>query len=318
MEPAFKGSVLITPRSLSRSIPPFLEKLRREGYQLLTPWPGEQPSEAQLLEVLPGCAGYLAGVERISRRVLEAASPQLKIIARNGTGIDNIDIGAAAELGITVKGTPGANSQGVAELAVSLMLDSLRSIAWSSGVLKSGAWERRRGKELAGRVLGVIGCGQIGQRMVKASLALGMEVLGSDKNQDPQLQQLEGFRFASLDEVLAGSEVISLHCPPAEDPIIGHCALQEVQRGVHIINTARAGLVDEQAMLEALNSGMVGHYSTDVFTREPPEDLSLIRHERVTATPHIGGFTEESIERSGSQAAEHILKELLQGEEGDT
>ena len=308
-----KGSILVTPRSLSQNMHPALKPLQNAGYELLTPWPGRQPDAEELRKMLPGCVGYLAGVEKIPREVLQQALG-LRVISRNGVGIDNIDLLAAKELGIIVKGTPGANSQGVAELAIALMFNAMRSVSWSCEKLKSGIWERKKGKEILGRTLGVVGCGQIGQRVIRMALGLGMQVVGYDVCQNPGLIGLQGSQFVGLPELLSLSDVITLHCPPAEKPLLDAKSLAMVKRGSIVINTARADVVDRQAMLKALEDGIVAHYATDVFSKEPPELDGLLSHEQVTLTPHIGGFTDESVERATEAAVTNLLDILEKGE----
>jgi len=302
-----KGSVLVTPRSLSRSGHPALQPLKDAGFEVLMPWPGRQPNEEQLLEVLPSCRAYLAGVEPITERVL-AASPELRIISRNGVGMDNIDLDAAQRLGIEVKGTPGANSQGVAELALALIFDCARAVSWSDSRLKSGGWSRRKGRELSGKTLGVIGCGNIGRRLARMAAGIGMQVLGYDLFRDEELANTAGFSYAELNKVLAESDVISLHCPPADKPLLTAETLSLTRRGAAVVNTARDSLVNHAALLNALEKGQISAYAADVYDREPPELDALLLHERVVTTPHIGGFTEESVERATAGAVEHIIR----------
>lgn len=304
-----RGNVLVTPRSLSKEGHPALRKLEQSGFTVLMPWPGKQPSEEQLLEVVPHCVGYIAGVEPISRKVLEAAK-RLKIISRNGVGIDNIDLEAAKRLAIAVEGTPGANSQGVAELALGLMFDSLRSIALSNAVLKSGQWTRKLGSEVQGKTLGLVGCGNIGQRFAKMAIGIGMRVIGYDLYRNEGFSKLEGFGYVDLDSVLTDSDIISLHCPPGDAPLLDTRTLAMVKPGVVVVNTARDSLVDHGAMLEALERGQVLAYATDAFAKEPPEIDALFNHERVVLTPHLGGFTKESVERATVAAVDNIVQYL--------
>ncbi len=304
-----RGKILVTPRSLSRDMHPALQPLCDAGYELLMPWPGVQPDEQQLMEMLPQCVGYLAGVEKVSRSVLEA-SPNLKVISRNGVGMDAVDLDSAERLGIKVLGTPGANAQGVAELTIALMLSSIRSLAWSCSRMKQGAWERRLGRELGGSVIGVVGCGQIGQRTSRLALGLGMTVLAYDVCRDPSAASLEGFSFTDMDTLLKEADAVALHCPPSSSPVIDRDALRKMKQGACLINTARAELVDHQALLEALESGKISHYAADVFEQEPPELTELLLHDRVTITPHIGGYTTQSVERAAAAAVENMLKVL--------
>ena len=302
------GKILITPRSLTKEGHPALEQLKKAGHQVLTCTPGKMPDEAELLSLLPGCLGYLAGVEKVTARVLEAAKG-LKVISRNGAGIDNVDLEAARRLGIEVRPAPGANARGVAELTIALVFALLRSIPWSDGQLKRQAWNRRQGLEVAGRTLGLVGCGNIGRLVVGMATGVGMKTMAFKRHPDPTFTPPH-FRWATHEELYTGSDVISLHCPAGEKPVIDRMAIDRMKKGVYLVNTARAGVVDEQAVLEALDSGKIAGYAVDVFAQEPPKDWRLAGHEKVIATPHIGGFTEQSVSRATEDAVRNILEVL--------
>ncbi len=297
--------VLVTPRSVTKGGHPALARIEAAGHEVVFCTPGQQPDEAELLRLLPGCEGYLAGVEPITARVLEAAAG-LRVVSRNGTGIDNIDLAAAERLGISVCRAEGANARGVAELTLGLILALARSIPFSDAALKKGGWERRKGIELIGRRLGVVGCGRIGRTVAEFGLALGMEVVAYDVCPPPSLMP-PGFRYASLDEVLAQADVLTLHCPPLGRPLIDADALGRMKPGVLIVNTARHELIDADALLAALERGTVAGAAIDVYAKEPPGCDPLASHPRVIATPHIGGFTEESVDRAVDTAVENLL-----------
>lgn len=306
-----KGRVAVTPRSLSESGHPALALLAARGYEMVFPAPGRLPTEEELIEALPGCVGYLAGVEPVTQRVLQA-SRDLKVISRNGVGVDNIDISAAEELGIRIEKAVGANARGVAELALGLTFCALRSISWSDRQMAAGLWKRRKGREVLGKTLGIVGCGAIGRTLGQMAIGLGMKVVGYD----PFLRDAAaaGFPLASLGEVLASADVVSLHCPPGDQPIISAATLSELKRGAVLVNTARAELVDESALLVALNNGQVAVYATDVYRSEPPDPSALLQHENVIRTPHAGGFTDESVDRATQVAVENLIRGL-EGEE---
>ncbi len=302
------GKIAITPRSLSGAGHPALSELTDKGYELVYPRPGATPSEEDLLASIPGCVGWLAGVEPISGRVLNAAD-ELRVISRNGVGVNNIDLDAAQKKGIEIGRAAGANARGVAELAIALMLASFRQLPWSDAHLRAHDWQRRIGVEAKGRTLGVVGCGAIGQSVSKIAIGLGMNVLGYDpfpsRNFSP-----DRFRFVELDELFTQSDAITLHCPPAEEPIVGARRLGLVKQGCYLINTARAELIDDTSVLAALTDGTLAGLATDVFQTEPPEPSALLSHDRVIQTPHAGGFTSESVERATRTAVENILKVL--------
>ena len=303
--------ILVTPRSLTRAPDPALSRLQQAGYEIVLCTAGATPDEAELLRLLPGCVGWIAGVEPVSPRVLHAASG-LRAISRNGAGVDNLPLATAEALGIAVLRAGGANARGVAELAIGLMLASLRALPALSEVVRQGGWQRRIGGEVGARAVGVVGCGAVGQRVVRAALGLGATVLGFDPYPSAALQPLAGFAWGGLDTVLAGADIISLHCPmPANGrPLLDAARIASLRPGCHLINTARAGLVDEAALLAALETGRIGGYATDVFTVEPPELSPLLKHPNVIATPHVGGFTAESVREATAAAVENLLRAL--------
>lgn len=300
--------IAVTPRSLSGSGNAALSVLTEKGYEIVYPAPGKMPTEDELLRAVPGCVGWLAGVEPITPRVL-AAAKGLRVISRNGTGVDNIDLDAAQAQGIVVERAMGANARGVAELAITLMLSIFRSVPWSSNHLQRGDWQRRIGIEAQGRTLAVIGCGAIGREVADLALGLGMWVTGYDPMPSNSFAR-PGFRFASLEEALTTADAISFHCPPGEHPILDAAMLARLKKGVAIVNTARAELIDDEAMLAAIEQGHVAGLATDVFRKEPPELSPLLSHERVILTPHAGGFTEESVERATRVAVDNLLRVL--------
>lgn len=306
-----KGKILVTPRSLTRAPHPALQLLAEQGYEVVTGRPGEQPTEDELLQLLPGCVGYLAGVEPVTRKMLDAAT-SLVAISRNGVGVDNIDIDAAQEAGVKILTTPGANAEGVAELAIGLILALVRSIPWSDRTLKGGGWNRRIGVELDGMVLGVIGCGNVGRRVTELAIGLGMSVLGYDPKPAAGFGPA-GFSWVDLDEVFEQSRVITLHSLAVGHPIVDAGALERIQPGAFLVNTARAGLVDVDAALDALDSGKLAGYAVDAYEEEPPADRRLVEHENVIATPHVGGYTKESSYRSAVGAVENLLAALGEG-----
>ena len=305
------AKVLVTPRSVTASGHPSLAKLKEAGFEVVFPEPGKQPTEGDLLRLLPGCAGYLAGVEKVSVAVLEAAKG-LKVISRNGVGVDNVDLDAAKRLGIVVCKTVGANARGVAELTMAHILSLARWVPFVDAGLKAGGWERRKGIELAGKTLGLIGCGHIGRLAAKFALGMDMKVLAFDVMPDKSFAPSPDFRFASLVEVLTGSDIISLHCPASPDgkPLIDAAALAKMKHGVFLVNTARADLIDAAALAHALQGGQVAGASMDVFKTEPPTGDPLVVHDRIVATPHIGGFTDESIDRAVDVAVDNLIREL--------
>lgn len=302
------GRVAVTPRSLS-SGHPALDGLTAAGLEVVLPAPGRTPTQGELLAHLPGCVAYLAGVEPVTADVIAAASA-LRVIARNGVGVDNVDLDAARAAGVVVRAAAGANAQGVAELAVALLFATSRHLTWSDARLKDQRWERRIGRELAGCTLGLLGLGNIGRRVAEIACALGMDVVGHDPFRAVDWEPPQRFRWADLAQVVAEADFLSLHLPPGPTPIVDATVLSRLTPGGVLINTARSELVDEAAVLKALDDGVLAAYAVDAFATEPPDDWALASHPLVVATPHIGGFTEESVERAATSAVDAILEEL--------
>jgi len=215
-------------------------------------------------------------------------------------------------MGIRVCRAEGANARGVAELTMALILSLVRSVAFSDAALKARRWDRRKGIELAGRTLGVVGCGRIGRPVAQFALALGMKVLACDPYPDAAFAPGEGFRYAPLEEVLAAADIITLHCPPPDGgaALAGRQEIAAMKRGVWLVNTARGALLEAEAVLEALDDGRVAGLAVDAFEPEPPTDWRLAAHPRVLTTPHVGGFTDESVDRATSAAVDSLLAAL--------
>jgi D-3-phosphoglycerate dehydrogenase / 2-oxoglutarate reductase len=304
--------ILVTPRSLTETgldHVPELKLLRASGYQLVAGPAGRVPTEEELLDLVPGCVGWLAGVEQIGVRVLEAAK-DLRVISRNGVGTDAIDLEAAERVGVRVERAAGANAQGVAELTLALALTALRHVPWSAAALRAGGWRRWQGRELQDCIVGVVGLGAIGGGVAGLFDSLGSRVVAYDPF--APAEQVARVRRVDLDELLASSDVVSLHAPPPADgrPLLDAARMAVMGRGAVLVNTARSALVDDDAVLAALEDGRLSAYAVDAFDSEPPELTPLLQHERVLATPHIGGYTTGSVRRATTLAVENLLAVL--------
>ncbi len=306
--------ILVTPRSLTRFPDPALQLLVEDGYQLVFSRAGETPDEAALLALLPGCVGWLAGVEPVSPRVLHAATG-LRAISRNGTGTDNLPLDVAEQLGIRVLRAGGANARGVAELAFGLLLASLRHVPEQDAALKAGGWHRRPGIEIENRTLGLVGCGAVGRLVARFALAFDARVRVADPYPDAGFAPGGDFAWVSFEQMLSDAEMLSLHCPMPADgrALLDAKVMERLPGNCHVVNTARAALVDEAAMLAALERGQVQTYATDVFATEPPAPSALLSHPRVIATPHVGGLTAESVRRATAAAVENLRAALRPG-----
>ena len=305
--------ILITPRSLTKDGHPALEKLRKAGYELVFSKPGQMPTEEELIELIKGCIGYLAGVEKITKSVLRNAD-ELKVISRNGAGIDNIDIDEAKRRNIRIFRAEGANARGVAELTIGFILSLARSIPFHDSRMKKTLWKRKKGIEIKGKTLGVIGCGKIGKEVAEMALGIGMNVLAYDIYIDKSFKPGDKFRYTTFNELISKSDIITIHMPGSQDgrPVISPDEIKSMKKGAFLINTARANLVDTRAVIEALDKDIMNGYAVDVYLDEPPvgAEIDLIQREDIIATPHIGGYTEESVNRATEAAVDNLLKYL--------
>jgi D-3-phosphoglycerate dehydrogenase len=266
-------------------------------------------SEADLVQTVPGFGAVVVrSASRITRPVIEAGK-DLKVLVRAGIGLDNIDRDAAKEKGIAVANTPAATSISVAEHTFGLMLGAVRNHAKAVLSMKAHKWDKKalEGTELYGKTLGIIGCGRIGIEVAKRALAFGMTVLVYDVipvKTDVAVKQVP------LEELLAAVDLITLHVPKQAKPILGEAEFGKMKNGVIIVNVARGGVVDEKALLAALNYGKVRAAALDVFDKEPPEDFSLVDHPNVIPIPHLGAAAAEGQQRAGLEVV-RILKEKL-------
>lgn len=247
-------------------------------------------------------------------RTLIDAAPRLRVIARAGVGVDTIDLEAARQRGIVVLNAPEATTESVAELALAGLLCLARSIAAADRSMKDGRWEKARfaGRELSGATLGLVGCGRIGRRVAVLAQAFGMRVLAFDPA--PLPSEL-GVESVDLDTLCARADYVSLHAPAtaASRHLLDASRLARCKRGVRIVNTARGELVDEAALLAALDSGHVGGAALDVFETEPPTRTALVAHANVVTTPHIAASTAEAQARVGHEIATAVRDYLREG-----
>ncbi len=284
-----------------------VELLKAAGFEV-DERPGLPPDE--LRKVIPA---YHAIIVRSATKVTSdiiAAGTNLKVIGRAGVGLDNVDKKAADERKIKVVNTPAATSVSVAELALGLMLACARSIPQATASLRAQKWEKKafKGTELYGKTLGLIGSGRIGTELAKRAVAMGMNVMVLD----PFVKECSYGTKCELGELLAQADYISLHVPktPETTHMINRDTIARMKKGVVIVNCARGGVVDEEALYEALVSGHVGAAALDVFESEPPKDYKLFTLPNVIGTPHIGAQTKEGQDRAGVQIAERVIEAL--------
>lgn len=303
--------LLISTSSFAVDDSPALMQLRQAGWTLtLNPY-GRKLTEAEVTGLLAdGVVGIIAGVETLSAAVLDAA-PALKVISRVGAGLDSVDLEAAQRKGIRVSNTPDAPAPAVAEMALGLMLAVARSIPRADRKLRAGKWAKETGRLISGQTVGIVGLGRIGRRVAAAVSALGATVIGSDPVLSAEAAAALGIRLVSADEVFAQANIISLHCPTTAQTrhIVNARTLALVQPGTILINTARGELVDEAALLAALEDKRLSGVGLDVFEQEPYTG-PLLGREDVVLTPHIGSAAVEVRTAMESEAVHNLLEGL--------
>jgi len=253
------------------------------------------------------------GRTRVTRQLLGLA-PRLKVVGRSGVGVDNIDLPAAAEREVKVVNAPNSTSVAVAELAFGMLLALARRLPYADRTMKQGEWVKKslQGIELSGKSLGVIGMGNIGSAVASRAAAFGMQSMGYDPLLDDNEIARRGAQPVSLHELFECADFITLHVPLTEATrgLIDAASLACMKRGVYIVCTARGGIIDEAALLAALDAGHVAGTALDVFAQEPPGLTKLVEHERVIATPHIGAQTAEAQARAAVDIAHEVLRAL--------
>ncbi len=304
--------VLVTPTSYGSMDPSLKTDLEDLVGQVVYNTTGKPLSSQQLQELLPGCQGMIAGLDEIDRLALDAA-PELKVIARYGVGLNNVDLGAAREKGIIVTNTPGANSTAVAELTVALILDLMRGVLPAVQKTKAGGWPRSKGYSLEGKTVGLIGCGAIGKKAAQRLAGFGCRILAYDLYPDQEFAKRYAVRYSSLKEILPQADVVSLHLPGTPDTagIVNRGFLNMMKTGSWLVNTARGDLIDEQALFEALQDGKLRGAALDVYSQEPPSrENPLLGLDQVIATPHMGAHSDSATNAMGRMALNECLAVL--------
>ena len=240
----------------------------------------------------------------------EAKNGKLKLIIRGGVGVDNIDVKYAEDAGITVKNTPRASSNSVAELAFGHMFSCARFLSIAGHTMRQDKWEKKaygKGIELGGKTLGIIGFGRIGQSLGRMAKGIGMEVIAQDIFHVPGIEEQMGMKYVELDELLARSDFISLHTPSLNgEKLICKENIDKMKDGVVFVNTSRGDNVDEYDLLAALNSGKIRAAGLDVYADEPATNKALYNHPNVSCTPHIGAATKEAQQRIGAEIVDIV------------
>jgi phosphoglycerate dehydrogenase-like enzyme len=305
--------VIITPPLVQGTTVP--DTLRANGCDVII-HQGEYPilDPQELGEFLSTADGAIVGMEIITDEVLSKC-PSLRVLARTGTGLDNVDLRAATRHNVLITNTPGANSRSVAELTMSFLTMLARRGVTQHQIFQTGAWDRDTGQELYGKTLAIIGLGHIGKLVAILAQAYGMTVVANDIAPDEAFAHAHNIPFVRFEEALAQGDFVSLHVPLTDLTriMVNTAALDKMKPGSFLVNTSRGPVVDVPVIVSALHSGQLSGFATDVPVVETVLDAELRGLDNVITTPHIGGYTVDALQRVFQLAAENILT-VLSGE----
>lgn len=306
-------NILISTSSFGLVSTEPLRALERAGCSYrLNPF-GRQLEPNETRELLVGVDGLIAGTERLDREILANAAG-LRAVSRVGVGLENVDLAAAQELGIMVSNTPDPPARAVAELTLGGILTVLRHVSWADRELRQGHWNKRMGRLLAGKSVGILGTGRAGRTLIGLLKPFQCRVLAVDLNPDPAWARENGIEYTGVDELLAASDVVSLHIPLSPDSLrlIDRRRLALMKPGAILVNCARGGLVDEAALAENLRSGKLGGAYLDVFELEPYHG-DLVELHNTVLSPHIGSYASECRLQMETEAVANLVSALGTG-----
>jgi D-3-phosphoglycerate dehydrogenase len=306
------ATVLVTPRTFGLHDPSVRADLEAAVDEVRYNARGRPLFAEELGAEIGDVDGLLAGLDDIDEAVFDAA-PRLRVVARYGAGVSNVDLAAAAAHGVTVTNTPDANCEAVAELAIGFIFALARSIPQAGRATRAGRWPTCQGIEVAGRTLGLVGFGRIGRAVARRAIALGCAVVAHDPYVSAEAAARCSVRLVSLDECAATADFLSLHLPVTAETrnLVDRTLLGRMRRGSYLINTARGELVVEEDLLAALDAGHVGGAALDTLRDEPPApDHPLLRRDEILITPHLGAHTIEATIAMGRAALQDLLAVL--------
>jgi len=307
--------VLVTPTSYGVTEPRLKQELEALVGEVIYNDTGRPLSSDEVKVLLPGCDGYIAGLDAIDRSALQAAD-RLRVIARYGVGIDNVDLPAAAEKGIVVTVTPGANSASVAELTIGLILSLARRIPEAVFATRMGEWPRLNGFSLEGKAVGLLGIGAIGKQVARRLGGFDCALLAYDPLPDEGFARQHAVELLPLNNLLGRSDFVSLHLPllPETRGLVNTAFIQKMKPGAFLINTSRGELIDEPALVYAIKNKRLRGAALDVFAHEPPGADNLLLHmPEVIVTPHCASHTDGATNAMGWMAFHDCLA-VLRGE----
>ncbi len=304
--------LLVTPTSYGKNDPRLKSELEALVGEVIYNPTGKPLKSAEVAALLPGIDGYIAGLDEIDASAL-CKGDRLRVISRYGVGIDSVDLATAREKGIVVTNTPGANSSSVAELALGLMLALARQIPEAVQAVHAGKWPRYSGVSLEGKTIGILGLGAIGKQLAQRLAGFDCHIIAYDPIVDPAFVNSHQIKLFSMEEVVAQSDFLSLHLPllPETRNMVNDDFLGRMKKGAFLVNTSRGEVVDENALLRALQSGHLKGAGLDAFSVEPPDPNNpLLNLPQVIATPHLGAQTDGATSNMGWFAMRDCLAVL--------
>ena len=307
--------ILITPRSFASFSDKPLKMLTERDYKIKRNNTGRPYKKEEMLKLIKDVDGIIIGIDELSAEIIEEANA-LKVISKYGIGLDNIDINMATNKKIIVTNTPTANVDAVADLTFGLILSLARRVPEADKKTKSAKWGKIIGKSVWEKTIGVIGLGKIGRQVVKRAKGFEMNILAFDIVKDKKFAQKYGIKYVNLEKLLRKSDYITIHIPlnDATRNMISYEELEKMKKDAFLINTSRGGIVDEEALYNALRNNKLRGAALDVYNNEPIRESPLKELDNVIMTPHIGAYTEEAIENMSIQAAQNLI-DVLEGRE---
>jgi len=303
--------VLIATRSFGSSSPRPMQMLKDAGVEIVCVDANSPDVQEEILELVPETSAIIVGLVPITEKIF-AKSSKLKIVTMYGVGVNHIDLEAARRKGVIVTNCPGSNDQAVADLTIGLMLAVARNILHIDRDIREGYWKKYLGGEVWQKKLGLIGLGNIAMGVVHRAKGFDMQVRAYDPYASAEMAEAHGVQLVSFEELITESDFVSLHAPLTEETkgMFSAEQFKKMKSTSYLINTARGGLVDEQALYLALTKGEIAGAGLDVFVEEPLKDSKLVELKNVVLTAHTGTHTKESIDRMGMMAVENVLQVL--------
>jgi len=303
--------VLITSTSFGKVVKEPVELLKKKGYQIIWNERGRPLKEDEVREGIKGIDAYIAGLDEITAKAIEAAD-KLKVISKYGAGVDNIDIETATRRKIVVTNTPGTNTETVADLTFGLILAIARKIPQADTSTKKGEWKKFFGSAVYGKTLGIVGMGEIGKAVARRAKGFNMRIIYWSRRRKLDIEEETGAKYTDLKSVLREADFVSLHLALTSETknIIGESEIKLMKPTTFLINTARGPLINEDALYRCLRDRVIAGAAVDSYSDEPPQRSPLLSLDNIITTSHMGGYTYEALKDMGMTSVENVIDAL--------